>query len=181
MKKIIITVILFVSIVTTGKCQAFYKDDLIEIQGYLNILDSSLNIRIKNISDSALILNGREAKYFKIDENYVAELSLISTGVSLLQPGLGELMYFKRLLPKSSYSITIEKDENNILDTRLFNLLFGIQYLVVPNDFFIVDKMINKTFVEMVKEKKLRLYEFNLNLKISDKISSDCFKVIAPY
>jgi hypothetical protein len=177
MKKIILITILL-SVFSIVKAQVFYKNDLIEIKGYLNLLDSSLSVQIKNISDSTLILNGCEPKYFKIKDNFVTELSLMSTGVSLLQPGLGDIMYFKRLPPKSNYTITIEKNEDRLLDINQFNLLFGIQYLVVSNDYFISDKIINKKLVEMVKEKKMKLYEYNLNLKISDTVNYDCIKLI---
>jgi len=180
MKKIILITILFILFFSNVNAQVFYKNELIEIKGYLNMLDSSLYITIKNISDSALILNGCEPKYFKIRENYVLELSLMSTGVSLLQPGLGDIMYFKRLLPKSNYTIRIEKDGNCLIDINQFNLFFGIQYLAVSNDFFISDKITNKTLVDIVKEKNLRLYEYNLNLKIANTISYDCMHFLKP-
>jgi hypothetical protein len=105
------------------------KEEIIEVNGLFNALDSSILLLIKSNSNSALIINGSENNYVDINEYLVSSISLISNGVSILEPHGSDKMFFKRLP----------------------------QYSPISDDFFLCEGIYNKDLVKIIEEKKLKV------------------------
>ncbi|MCX6350243.1 MAG: hypothetical protein NTX03_00085 [Bacteroidetes bacterium] len=177
MIKKIFALFAFALIVDSVNGQTFYKNNLIEMMAFFNTIDSSICLRIKNTSDSVLVLNDKETNYRRINKNHVTDLSLVSTGVSLLQPGSGDLMHFKRLSPKSTYTITINKRDTSLINISTFKLLIEIQYLTIPSNLYIRDNILNRDLLEIIAKENLNIHYYDGKLKIDEKYNN-CLKVL---
>ncbi len=177
MKKIMLT-LLFVTLLSAVKCQNFYQNNLIEIKGFVNNVDSNLVVIIKNISDSVLIFSEKDMIFIKDGEKFILDLSLRPYGVSLIPPSSGEFMNFRRLFPKSNYSIVIENGIEKWEDIFSFDLLTRIQYVVVPKNVVFIDGILNREFISLVKKKNYSLYTFEESLKIINSKNNNCIQYL---
>ena len=159
----------------TVKGQVLYQDNFVKITGYISEVDSLISFQIENLSDSVLILNEKNINFEKIRANeWAADLSLLTSGASLLQPSYGSFMNFKRLLPKMKYTaIAYNFPLPQNLD--LFKLFVQVDYMIIPSDLIIVDNILYKQFVELVNKKGLKInsYQGELGIKQSE-LSKPC-------
>ena len=136
MKKLLLIFVCLHLTLLTVKSQAIYQDILVKITGYLHESDSCIFFQIENVSDSVLILNEKNINVTKVRTNeWAADLSLSSSGLSLLQPSFGHFMSFKRLKAREkytaiAYSFPLPKKPD------LFKLFIQIDYMAVPFDFY---------------------------------------------
>ena len=141
-------------------------NNFIELTSFFSSKDSSICLRIKNISDSIIVLNSKDAEYIRIDSGYVCDLSLICSGVSLLQPSEGTFMYFKHLMPKSTYTVTIFCNQENGFSYDQFKLLLQIEFIVIKQGFVFIDNILNRHFKEMIIKNHFTLYYIQKELTL---------------
>lgn len=181
MKKLLLTFICLHLALLTVKSQVLYQDSLVKIIGYLNEADSCIFFQIENVSDSVLILNEKNINFEKVRANeWAADLSLSSSGLSLLQPSFGHFMSFKRLKAREkytaiAYSFPLPKE------TGLFKLFIQIDYMAVPSDFTIVDNLTYKEFIELTKKEILKIHSFKEELGINEsEVNNPCKSFFKP-
>lgn len=152
----------------TVEGQILYQDAFVKITGYINKYDSSLSFQIENLSDSVLLLNEKNINFEKIRNNeWSADLSLMTTTLSLLQPSYGHIMSFKRLLPKKKYTATAY----NFWTTQnhdSFLLYIQIHYMVIPSNIFIADYILYRQFIQFVRKCGLELHSYRGTVKINE-------------
>lgn len=159
----------------TAKGQVLYQDNFIKITGYINEVDSLLCFQMENLSDSALILNEKNINFGEgSPNNWEADLSLLRSGISLLQPCSGCNMSFKQLLPKMKYT-AIGYNFPLPLNPDLFSLYIQIDYLIIPSDLIILPDILNFQFIELVNKLGLKIYSYRGFLKINkNELSRPC-------
>ena len=164
MKKLLLIFVCLHLIFLPVKSQVLYQDNLVKITGYLNEIDSSIFFEIVNISDSVLILNEKNINFAKVRDNeWTADLSLSSTGLSLLQPSFGHFMSFKRLKTLEIYT-AIAYSFPSPPKPELFKLFIQIDFMAVPSDFTILDNITYKEFIELTKREELKIHSFKEEL-----------------
>lgn len=175
MKKLLLTFVCLPLMLLTVQGQVLYQDSLVKITGYLSEVDSCLVFQIENVSDSVLILNEKNINFDKVRTNeWAADLSLSSSGLSLLQPSFGHFMSFKRLKAQEkytaiAYSFPLPKKAD------LFKLFVQIDYMAVTSDFTIVDNITYKEFIELIKKEELKIHSFKGELEINEKgVNNPC-------
>lgn len=175
MKKLLLIFVCLHSTFLTVKSQVLYQDSLVKITGYINEADSSIFFEIENVSDSVLILNEKNINFTKIRANeWAADLSLSSSGLSLLQPSFGHFMSFKRLKAREKYT-AIAYSFPSPQKPELFKLFIQIDFIAVPSDFTIVDNLTYKEFIELTKKEELKIHSFKEELEISESdVNNPC-------
>ncbi|RMG78937.1 MAG: hypothetical protein D6707_09120, partial [Bacteroidetes bacterium] len=165
----------------TVQGQVLYQDSLVKITGYLSKIDSCLVFQIENISDSVLILNEKNINFNKVRTNeWAADLSLSSSGLSLLQPSFGHFMSFKRLKAREKYTaIAYNFPLPQKID--LFKLFVQIDYMVIPSNLVIMDNITYKDFMEFIKKEKLKIHSYKGGLKINKESVNNLCKFFFTY
>lgn len=176
--RIILLIIISIAFSSILKSQTFYKGDLIEMKGYVNITDSIIHIDIKNISDSVLLFSVKDVKFIKVRENYVIDQSLMTYGVSIIPPSTGEFMNLRRLKPNSHYTFQISEGCEDWDNINQINMLTRIQYLVLPYNVVILDDILNRDLISTIKKHKYSIYTFEEEVMVIDSPKSDCIKYL---
>ena len=105
-----------------------------------------------------MILNDNGLKYVKIEREYVVDHSVISNGVSILQPGSQTKMLFKTLNPNLKCVFLAEKENGFIEENSVLNM--RIQYIMVPLGFTFVDGISNLDMNDIIESKNLDLFTY---------------------
>ena len=159
----------------------------ISVKSYFNMMDSSIYLSIENICDSVLVFNDNTEYYYKLSANYFCDLGLIGSGKNGLPPFLGEFMEYKRLLPKSTYVVVINKNylgvkntESFLKDIDSFILSIRVEYIVTSyyqEDFF-RNHTLNRCLVEAINKNSLKTHGIWANLVFDSNNSNNCFKIL---
>lgn len=173
-----VSVILFnlIIIISVSKSQTLYKDNFIEMESFFMIKDSSIIVRIKNVSDSQLVFNDKDVSYQKINTTFFSDLSLFKTGVSLLQPSSGEFMSLKTLKPNSIFSFTIsKKSKDGVQNISDMKISLDIQFIITPSNYIVQNNIINSELSKYVKSRKLNVSYYNMTFAFKEDVNS-CMK-----
>lgn len=172
MKRILITILCCFAIFGMVKSQMLYQDKYVKIKGFLNEkVDSCIFFQIENVSDSILILNEKSINYVQVRKNeWSADLSLLTSGVSLLQPSFGHFMSFKRLSPREkytavAYSFPLPSNQDS------FKLFIQIDYMPIPFNLLLVDNLLYQNFIDLIKNEKLKVHSYMEELRIIESES----------
>ncbi len=151
--------------------QKIFEDKNLKISAYFNLIDSSLNIKFENKSDSLLIFNGDEPYYYEVDDLYYTHFILYYEGAGIIGPSDGEIISIKHLYPKKSFTINISAKNTNIDDLKKFDLKLKLNYLQVSKNHLIEPKILVSQLKSIVKNKKTKVLEKTreLNIKLIDK------------
>ena len=160
---------------SNAKGQFLFKDSLIEMESFFMVKDSSIIVRIKNISNYQLAFNGKDVKYQKISDTYFSDLSLFRIGVSLLQPSTGEFMNLRTLKSKSLFSFSIIKDiQENISNLNVFEISIRVQLIIAPSDYILKNNLINNELRKYVENRKLPVIYYNFKFKLAESNIDSC-------
>ena len=163
MKKIILVVFYTIQIyVLIG--QPFYQDKNIMLEGWFNTKDTTITLKISNISNRTMYLYNNINRFGNNQPNsyYTYSLCLIGAPVAHVIPWIHERMYFRRLLKNTSISIVVPKGGWGIapmpIDVETFKLLITLEYLLLPNHVFIPDnKLQNYKFLKYIKRRGYKI------------------------
>jgi hypothetical protein len=178
MHKLILLFTVLFSFVNFFYGQAFYKSDFVEMKAFVINNHSGIFFQIKNISDSVILINEKEINFIKVNDAWAADLSLLEYGVSLLPPGPGQFMNFRRLESNTTYTIMM-KMESKYLNTNTFKLFIRLEYMVIPSKFNNCDGILYEDFYEFVKSNNLTTASFEgvLHIKNHDNGNS-CIRML---
>jgi hypothetical protein len=175
MKKLFIISIILLFNLFFIKGQSIYKDSLIEINGYFNMKDQTVCIRIKNISDSNLVFNQPDVTFQKINNKYEADLSFSIHRNSVNYSKTDNRIQLRQLLPNSIYDVVLEKADTNLIDTKMFKLNFIIDYLVISDNQYLHNLLPLDKFFWYLKNTNDSLYRFEGVFLLNDSFDQ-CYK-----
>ncbi|MCC7318813.1 MAG: hypothetical protein IT219_09795 [Bacteroidales bacterium] len=173
MQKMMLTFILLHIMLWPVKGQILHLDSLVKITGYLSKEDSCLYFQIENVSDSVLVLNEKNINFHEVRDNeWAADLSLVTSSQSLLQPSFGCFMRFKSLIPKEKYT-AVAYNFPLPKNPEIFKLFIQIDYIPVPSNLIFFENILYDDFIFIVKNQKLNVhsYDVKLGIKVNDSIN----------
>jgi hypothetical protein len=181
MKKVIIIglVLLNLSIL---KSQIIYKNNIIQISANFVTLDSSICLRIKNISSFILIFkqNNFRIKQTEEDLYYNTDMSFKRKTIDYVGSEYnGEFLELKQLYPNYTYNIILDKA--NMVNLNALELHICFDFITTPKRCKTRDLLMRTSipyfkFIKHIKKSKLDLYHFEGDLKMNYHSINDCYK-----
>ena len=152
----------------------------LEIKGLFNLKDSSVLLVAKNISNSTILLNDSEKYYVDVNDYFVSSISLISNGISILEPYKSDKMLFKRLTPNSTCSFFLKYNnnfrKNNIQKKHYF--FIDVQFIPIKENLYLCDGIYNEELVKFIKDEKLTVLNTEIEFKIGNIEECDFIELI---
>tara|TARA_R110002050_G_scaffold221792_6_gene357692 strand:+ start:898 stop:1593 length:696 start_codon:yes stop_codon:yes gene_type:complete len=186
--KLFITVLLIVSYDLSG--QEIFKTELIEVTGFFNFSDTTLNIEVYNKTDSVIFLRDSEFLYVteKTDSGII---NIRCSSIFLPQPWppQPDIQFYEvsavRVLPKETISFkffetypNMQYSDKSNLELSNFRFVYNMEYIIAKEQFEFKDDLPNYLFVQKILKKNLNVYRFYgvLEFHINEPIEN-CYSV----
>ncbi len=179
MKKIKFLIILFLLFSKT-QSEVIFENSTIKIKGFFYLSDSSLLIQIENKTDSIILINGKDPQYITINGILLAYIEIMPTD-DIYKPqsaSWGEKVNLKRVMPKATYSILINKDllDKNLLNIHDIEIWIEFQYVTHPKKTIIYSPIYPLDFKQDISMLGLNLNKYRISMKINDLENNTCLK-----
>lgn len=177
MKNLVLIILFF----TFGRVigQICYKNNHIEIDAHIDVYDSTVEISIKNISDSTLVFYDKFVEYYRNNGKYFYNLRIDRSGTFVpYEPSWNTVMNLRRFSPNEILYLNITFESSKNINFDSIELNHSIDYLVTANNLYLVNYLENQRLIKVLKCQKIKLYSFSECLVVDPNNKEPCVKVL---